>query len=219
MMCGAMVSCSGKNNGSPVSEVENSADKQPVSAEVTENPYGTAVAADSGEACLAIADGTWWLQYWGKTDSPFAYEPGIAKIDGDGEYKVSVTADTKGFRFAATKNPDGKCTPTGLSFAAIIVKDGTALYPNMAIEITKVSVDGKDLPITAKNYTSSDDGVEMRANIFNSYIPTIPEDAHNADGSVYGKDDEYKAQIIDSAAFDDGWTTVEVTFNVTGTSK
>ena len=134
------------------------------------------------------------------------------------EYTVSVNADTSGFRYDTTGDANGVCVPSGLSFAAVRIDDGLTLWPNMSIEITSVKVNGSEVPLTAKNYTSSDDGVkEVRANIYNSYVPTIPEDAHTADGNVYGQDDTYKAQIVDPAAFADGWSTVEVTFNVTGT--
>jgi len=167
-----------------------------------------------------MVDGQWWIQYWGEVDdgSVLCYDAGVAPITGDGEYTVSVTTNTNGFRFDTTGDANNTdVMASGCSFAAVMVKDGTTLFPNMAIEITSIKVDGNEIPMTAKNYTSSDDGVEMRANIYNSYISEAPEDAHDANGSVYGNPD-YSPQIIDAAAaFGDGWTDIEVTFNVTGT--
>lgn len=246
MLCGAFVSCGDKkdsgdkessakessaetNDDSKDSKDEESKaegsesgdeSKAPVAVDVDDIQFETPVAAGSGDAYLAIVDGQWWIQYWGKIDdaSPLAYDAGVAHIDGDGEYTVSVNADTNGFRYDTTGDANGECVPSGLSFAAVRIDDGLTLWPNMSIEITSVKVNGSEVPLTAKSYTSSDDGVkEVRANIYNSYVPTIPEDAHTADGNVYGQDDTYKAQIVDPAAFADGWSTVEVTFNVTGT--
>ncbi|MCC8135990.1 MAG: hypothetical protein LIO40_04865, partial [Ruminococcus sp.] len=99
-----------------------------------------------------------------------------------------------------------------------MVNDGTTLYPDMAIEITSIRVDGTAIPLIAKNYTTSDDGVEMRTNIYNEWVSdeNTPEDAHDANG-VITDTTGYSAQIIDPSAFDDGWTTVEVDFTVTGT--
>ena len=63
------------------------------------------VVAEDGDAYLAIVDGQWWIQYWGSVDDEgymLAYDAGVAPITGDGEYTVSVTADTNGFRYDTT---------------------------------------------------------------------------------------------------------------------
>lgn len=244
MACGALVSCGDKDKDddkssssessaseesseeSSESSAEDSESSDSSAEEGTKAPvavdtgdFETPVAAESGDAYLAIVDGQWWIQYWGEYEdgSALAYDAGVVSIDGDGEYTVSVTADTNGFRYDTTGDVNGECIPSGCSFAAVRVKDGTTLYPDMAIEITSIKINGEEVEMLSKNYTSSDDGIEMRANIYNSYVSTTPEDAHDANGSVFGKDDEYSAQIVDPAVFADGWTNVEVTFNVTGT--
>ncbi|MCD8187173.1 MAG: hypothetical protein LUD57_00815 [Ruminococcus sp.] len=183
--------------------------------------FEEAVSAESGDAYLAIVNGQWWVQYWGNNDdegSMLAYDAGVVAITGDGDYTVSVTADTNGFRYDVTGDANGDYIPLGCSFAALMVNDGTTLYPDMTIEITSIRVDGTAIPLIAKNYTTSDDGVEMRTNIYNEWVSdeNTPEDAHDANG-VITDTTGYSAQIIDPSAFDDGWTTVEVDFTVTGT--
>lgn len=174
------------------------------------------VVAQDGDAILAIVDGQWYVQYWGEAKDILTYDAGIAHINGDGDYTVSVNVGTKGAQFDITGNPEDGYECGGLSFACIKVLNGTNLFPDMCIEVKEIRVDGKPIELTAKNYTSSDDGVEMRANIFNSYVNHFPDDAHTADGAVTGEFGEYSAQIVDTASFAK-WTTVEVDFTVTGT--
>ncbi len=177
-------------------------------------------AAGPGDAYLAIIDGDWNVRYWGESSdgSPLCYNAGIAAISGDGEYTVSVDAGTRGFKYAETGNADGEFIPKGCKFASIIVKDGTKLFPGMSMEITEIKINGEDVGLKAKNYTSSDDGVEMRSNIYNTWVKDLPEDAHSSEGNV--KDDPgYSAAVIDEQVFESGWEKVEVTFTVTGTGN
>ncbi len=182
---------------------------------VVDADFEEAVAAESGDAYLAIVDGQWYVQYWGTEEDLLTYDAGVATIDHDGEYTVSVNGASKGMRYDVTGDPDDPYLPSGLSFMAVMVKDGTTLYPNMAIEITSIKMNGTEVPMSAKNYTSSDDNIEMRANIYNEWVTTLPEDAHDANGSVTDAS-AYSAQIVDPSAFNGEWESIEVTFNVTG---
>lgn len=177
--------------------------------------FEEAVEAQSGDAYLAMVDGQWYVQYWGTADDLLTYDAGVATITGDGEYTVSVNAATAGMMYDITGDANGEYTPAGMSFMAVIVKDGTTLYPNMSIEVTSVKIDGQDIDMSAKNYTSSDDGVEMRANLYNEWVTELPEDAHDANGVVTDAS-TYSAQVVSPDDFNAGWTTIEVTFNVTG---
>lgn len=190
--------------------------------------FEPANSAASGQAYLAIVDSKWWVQYWGSAEKDgymLAYNAGIADIHGDGSYKVSVTADTNGFRYDTTGSPDEQYTPEGLSFLSVMIPDGETAYPGAVITIDSVVVDGTELELSAKNYTSSDDGAETRANIYNSYVTTPPDDARTSEGALYDEEgkalsirDNYSAQIVDPEAFS-SWTTVEVNFTITGTNS
>ena len=76
-------------------------------------------------------------------------------------------------------------------------------------------VDGNPVTLSAKNYTSSDDNTEMRANIYNDFVSRFPEDAHNAGGQLSGEFGEYSSKIVDPASFAK-WQRVEVDFTVSG---
>ncbi len=241
MVCGAFTACSddkesesskeSSSESSSESSVDNSTSEdssessesgdgessEPVVVDTPE--FETAYTAESGDAYLAIVDGQWWIQYWGSAEDDgymLAYDAGLAKIEGDGEYTVSVTADTNGFRYDTTGNASDQYTPSGCAFAAVICKDGDTLYPNMTMDITSIKIDGNEVPMVAEDFTCVDSG--MRANIYNEWVAddALPEDAHDANGPV-APGSGHSAQIVDPAAFADGWTTVEVTFNVTGT--
>lgn len=232
MMCTAFTACGDKEDSSKEEssaaettaeesgeEETSAADESSVAGEqVQTGSFEEPVAAESGDAYLAMVDGEWYVQYWGTDEDLLTYDAGVVPITGDGEYTVSVNGATAGLMYDVTGDANGDYTPSGMSFMAVMVKDGTTLYPNMAIEITSIKMNGEEVPMTKKNYTSSDDGVEMRANIYNEWVNELSEDAHDANGAVTDAS-AYSAQIVDKDAFNSGWTSVEVTFNVTGTGK
>ena len=190
------------------------------SAETSSAEFEEAVAAEEGDAFLYINDGQFYIAYDGTAESSsskprMTYDAGVAKIEGNGKYTVSVRNDTNGLRYDATGDVNGELEVSGVQFAAVIVKGGTTLYPNMSIEINEIRLDGTPVEMKAKNYTSSDDGKEMRANIYNQWVNKFPNDAHTADGAVTGEFGEYSAQIIDPASFGT-WKKCEVDFTVTG---
>lgn len=219
--CGSTAtdSTAAETTAAPVTTAETTADSAAETAEtVAAEPveFEEAVEAGSGDAILAITDAQWYVQYWGSKDDLLTYDAGVAHIDGDGDYTVSVNAGTKGAQFDITGDPDSDYKCGGIDFAAVKVIDGIKLFPDMSIEIKEIRVDGKPIEMTAKNYTSSDDGEEMRSNIYNHFVSNFPEDAHNAEGAVTGDFGEYSSMIINPDDFA-SWTTVEVDFTVTGT--
>lgn len=215
MICGCFTSCGEKESES----------NTPVETETVE--FEESIAAQAGEAYLAIVDGQWWIKYLGKNDDPNAamlsYGAGVAPITGNGDYTVSVTADTKGFRFAVTGDADDtSCVPGGLSFMAVMIPEGEEMFPDAVITVKEIRVDGKAVEMTAKPYTSSDDGKETRANLFNTWVSEPSSDGRSAEGALY--DDEgnaleicadYSPQVISADDFTE-WTTVEVDFTVSG---
>ncbi len=184
-----------------------------------------AVVAESGDAFLFLNDGGWIAGYDGSSDtiekkSVLTYGAGVAKITGDGDYTVSVDVSTNGAQYEIARIYDyPDYVAENLQFAAVKVVDGTKLFPNMTIEITAIRADGKDIELTAKNYTSSDDGVEMRSNIYNQWVKKFPEDARDAEGNaVTGDFGEYSSEIIDAKHLGK-WSKLEVDFTVRNTGS
>lgn len=247
MICGVFTACGGGSTESSEAEVESSsaaevesADATAVESEGEDSKAAVAVtegapadieesiSAESGQAYLAITDEQWWVQYWGDAadgkSHMLSYNAGVCDITGDGQYTVSVTADTNGFRYDATGDVNGEYTPGGLGFAAVIIKDGETTCPDAIITIDSIVIDGTEIEMTAKNYTNFEEGA-IRSNIYNEWVSSPTSDARCADGFLYTDYDtnapaldnvaDFSAQIVDKASFN-AWTTVEVNFTISG---
>lgn len=194
----------------------------PVAVADDDVEFEDAVVAESGDAYLAINEEQGWIQYWGADDTMLTYNAGVPHIEGNGSYTVSVTADTNGFRYDTSGDAnDASAVPSGLMFAAVMIKDGKTLFPDAIITIDSIKVDGKEIAMTAKNYTSSDDGKELRSNIYNGWVDKLPDDAASTEGAlvVDGTPTDaaaaYSPVIVDKADFAT-WKEVEVNFTISG---
>lgn len=215
VLCALLVSCGGKKTETAV--------RAP-------HEKGTSVAAEPGDAYLAIADSDWKVQYWGKNDDAdtegLAYDAGVVQLTEDGIYTVSVTADTDGFRkFASRVMNDENFTPNGVDFMAVMIRDGEKLYPDSVIIIKEIKADGKTIPMISKAYTSSDDGIETRANILNKWVIKPTDDARCSGGSLYDTEgkprnicSQYSSVIVSPEDFGE-WKTIEVKFHISGVSQ
>lgn len=219
--CVSLTGCNKSDNKSDTKQKTVTA--SPTESRKDTDPYfKDTVLVEKGEAYLAIVDSEWKAQYWG-TNSSLSYKAGIAEISGNGDYTVSVTTDTDGFRNNISGDSENNSfTPKGVEFMAVIIKEGETKYPNAIITVKEVRVDGKAVEMTAKSYTSSDDGIEIRANIVNRYTSQPSPDARSADGKLYDeagnpKDicKDYAPQIVPDEAFET-WNNIEVDFTISG---
>ena len=145
-------------------------------------------------AYIMYADAAWALQYWGE-----AVDTGIvatdATVSGAGSYTV-------GLDFTGTA--DGAATD--IAFTALGLKGAEVTHPGWYIRIDSVKINGEAVEFT-KGYTSSDDGIETRMNIFNEWVAELPADARSYDKNL----DEAGWVIVDKAAFA-RVETIEVSF-------
>ncbi len=233
ILCSGAASCEHKHKIIDKAPDASQTTKVPHTAPVHDPSLGIeeSVAAASGDAYLAINDGKYWIQYFGDNTDPehtmLSYNAGVVPITGDGEYTVSVTADTRGFRYDTTSDPDDAgVTPSGIQFLAVMIKDGETLFPGAVIDVSSVKVDGKSVTLISKPYTTSDDGKEMRANIFNQWVGDKPsKNARSVDGALFDENGEpteacakYSPITVNTDDFKT-WKNVEITFTVTGTGK
>ena len=172
------------------------------------------VAAESGDAILAVADGNWHAQYFGKNTDLLAYNAGIAHIDKNGSYTVSVDAGSNGCQYETTGKTGCDFACNSLQYAAVKILDCVKRHPNLSIEVTQIRLDGRPINMTAKCYTCSENGVDMVCNIYHPN-ETISEGAHTAEGSVTADDEEHAACIVNAETFAE-WTKMEVDFRVSG---
>ena len=155
-------------------------------------PAAAEEAAPVPVAYLMYADGSWAYQYW-SGDAPEGVTPKNAEITGAGDYTV-------GLEFAEEA--------AGLAFTAVGINDGEALLPNYTIEIKAIRVNGEEIAFE-KGYTSSDDGIVTRMNIYNEWVSEVPADARSFDG----KTDDAKPIIVDKNLFG-AVKSVEVDFTL-----
>lgn len=150
-------------------------------------------------AYIMFADGTWERQYWLDGNEYGGVVATNAEITAPGSYTV-------GLDFTGTDY--GKAA--GVAFTALGIKHGENTFPRMLLEITDIRINGESVEF-GKGYTSSDDGVETRMNVFNEWVPEVPNDAsvRSFDGSVEGA----SAQIVDKALFDEV-LTYEIDFTL-----
>lgn len=142
------------------------------SADVIASPDAEAVAGPAVQAFLMFADGAWVNQVWNAGEQPAGVKVTEATITGEGDYTV-------GLDFTGTEA--GKAE--GLAFTALGIADGEANYPGWKIRINEIRVNGKAIEV-GKGYTSSDEGVVTRMNIFNEWVSEVPADARSWDGNT-----------------------------------
>ncbi len=143
-------------------------------------------------AYIMYADSAWANQFW-LDGNEYPVTAKTVEITGAGQYTV-------GLEFAEEAQ--------GLAFAAVGIKNGEALLPGYTIEINAIRVNGEEIAFE-KGYTSSDDGVETRMNVYNEWVSEVPADARSFDG----KTDDAKPVIVDKELFA-AVKTVEIDFTL-----
>lgn len=104
--------------------------------------------------------------------NPFNITEGLVANDvtvtGEGEYTVSLDMS--------------ELYAQGCAFAAVGMTNGEALFPGCIIDIQEICINDSPVEMKGDDYTSSDDGICTRVNLFNEWASVVP-DARMADGS------------------------------------
>ncbi|MCR4578852.1 MAG: glycoside hydrolase family 5 protein, partial [Treponema sp.] len=143
---------------------------------------------DVGIGYIMYSDANWVVTYSvGDEYKPTSKTKGLKAIDaeitGPGTYTLALD-------FSEMKA--GKAS--GFSFCAIGIENGEALFPDYAIDIKEIKVDGKPVKMTAKGYTATDNGKTTRINLVNDWVTSIPKTGiRTPDGNLDG----VKAVILD----------------------
>ena len=165
---------------------------------------------EDGQAGIAFAGGDWLAQNWFDGNT-YASEMTNVVITGDGTYTVSAKAMAASVDEETGDDVVTEGT-TDIAFAALQVVNGETLFPGMVITIDSVKLDGVEVALSGTPYTSSDDAVTTRVNLFNEWVSTLPEDARTVDGLAA----DATATAVNKAC--GAWTEMSVTFTVTGAS-
>lgn len=141
-----------------------------------------AVVVDDQTALAWIMwnDGGWALTHSvGDTYNADAISEGLvatnAIITGEGKYTVGLdfTGTAQGYS-------------ASVAFAAIGISNGEALYPNYVINIKEVRINGEIYRLKGRAYTTSDDGVCTRVNLYNEWVTSVPKTARLPGGNLAG---------------------------------
>lgn len=153
-------------------------------ASVTEVVVGFTAISPKTEAYIMYADSGWTEegQFW-MDGAERATKAALATVKGEGDYETTLTF------------PEGK-PAQGVAFAALGIIDGEKIFPNYIYTITEILVNGESIALTP-GFTSSDDMIETRTNIFNEWVSELPKDARVAEGEVSAS----SPKMVDPAAF------------------
>ena len=141
-----------------------------------------AVVVDDQTALAWIMwnDGSWALTHSvGDTYNADSISEGIvatnAIITGEGKYTVGLdfTGTAQGYS-------------ASVAFAAIGISNGEALYPNYLVNIKEVRINGEIYRLKGRAYTTSDDGVCTRVNLYNEWVTSVPTTARLPGGNLAG---------------------------------
>ena len=121
-----------------------------------------------------------------------------AVIDGAGTYTISLDFTGTDAGFAE-----------GTAFSAIGISNAEVLYPGYMIDIKEIEVNGTPYELTGTPYTTSDNGICTRLNLYNEWVTDIPDTArimggNAADAAATVVDNETLGQI----------KTLKITFDV-----
>lgn len=141
-----------------------------------------AVVVDDQTALAWIMwnDGSWALTHSvGDTYNADSISEGLvatnAIITGEGKYTVGLdfTGTAQGYS-------------ASVAFAAIGISNGEALYPNYLVNIKEVRINGEIYRLKGRAYTTSDDGVCTRVNLYNEWVTSVPKTARLPGGNLAG---------------------------------
>lgn len=125
---------------------------------------------DKAVAWIMWSDGAWALSYSvGDEYQPDTISAGLKAtdvvIDGEGTYKVALdfTGTDKGYS-------------SSIAFSALGITNGEKLYPGWVVDITECKINGEAYRFKGRPYTTSDNAICTRVNLYNSWVTKVPRE-------------------------------------------
>src|SRR5690554_6646659 len=127
-------------------------------------------------AYINIAADDWTVELWPEQhfdpeNNPTDVLATTEAVDGYGQY--TVTAD-----FSQTEAG----FISSIDFLDLEISDGEIAYPNSYMNIDSFKVNGEEV-VLGKTYTSSDDEITTRTNLYNEWVGDEITDGRTADGT------------------------------------
>lgn len=99
----------------------------------------------------------------------------VVVMDGEGVYTV-------GLDFTGTSNGYS----AGIAFGALAVTNGDVVHPGWILDIREIRINGEEYTLAARPYTTADNGITTRVNLFNEWVTKLPDSARTMDGDLTG---------------------------------
>lgn len=131
----------------------------------------TPLVANDSKAYISFADSAWEVQYWndGKDYSPIVVNE--VPVTGYGTYTVGLDFSKTVPGFAV-----------GMAFMDVEISNGEANFPNSFMTINSMKINGETVSL-GKTYTTSDDDVVTRTNLYNEWVAEV-EEGRTKDGDI-----------------------------------
>jgi endoglucanase len=128
----------------------------------------TVIEADEAFAWIMFSSGDWSIQYSvGDQYRPEAIADGLIAIDpevtaGEGTYTVALdfTGTSAGYA-------------DGIGFSAIGIINGELMYPGYYMVLTEVLINGEPAQFSGDPYTTNDNFVTTRVNLYNEWVDDV----------------------------------------------
>ena len=138
------------------------------------------VTADTAVAWIMWNSGSYQVTYSvGDEYNPDSITAGLKDtavlVEGEGTYTVALD-----FTGTAMGYSDG------VAFAALAVMNGEVLFPGYIIEFQEVKINGEVYTLCANPYTTSDNQITTRVNLFNEWVTQVPDGARTMSGDLTG---------------------------------
>ncbi len=145
---------------------------------VANAPEGAGVSDDESVAWIMYNSSDWSILYSvGDVYDPTAKTEGVEAVDveitGEGTYTVSLD-----FTGTAAGYADS------VVFSALAIANGETLFPGYMVNIDEILVNGEPYQMNGRPYTTSDDKICTRVNLYNAWVSEVPEDARTVGGSL-----------------------------------
>ena len=128
-------------------------------------------ADDEAIAWIMYTSADWGVQYSvGDVYAPESATAGIVAtdvaVDGEGTYTVALD-------LTGTSAGGGE----GMTFSALGISNGEKLFPGMIVNIDEVKINGETYSLEGTPYTTSDDKICTRVNLYNGWVSQVPPEA------------------------------------------
>jgi endoglucanase len=139
---------------------------------------GFALSDDTAMAWIMFNSSDWSTIYSvGDVYDPTASTAGVEATDvevtGEGTYTVSLD-------FTGVEGGYANSTV----FCALAIANGETLYPGYCIDIKEILINGEPYTMKGKPYTTTDDKLCTRVNLYNGWVSQLPDEARTQDGDL-----------------------------------